>query len=198
MNEGGHTNRRQVLGWMLVAAGSVWSRALQADPHDGTPLQFMPKAPIDPNPLQGELEKYPRCPYCGMDRRQFHHSRHLVQYDDDRVDGVCSIHCLAISLALNIDRGPKAIHAADFGSDAQPKPLIEVAGAVYLIGSELRGTMSKISKMAFASAEAAAKAKAQHGGETGDFDAALRAAYLGMADDTRMIRQRRQERLQRS
>jgi copper chaperone NosL len=52
-----------------------------------------------------------------MDRTQFHHSRHLVQYADDLVDGTCSLHCLAISLSLNIDREPKAIWAADFGAE---------------------------------------------------------------------------------
>jgi hypothetical protein len=57
--------------------------------------------------------------------------------DDDLVDGTCSIHCLAISLSLNLDRGPKAIYAADFGSDAKIKPLVEVDKATYLIGSSL-------------------------------------------------------------
>jgi copper chaperone NosL len=166
---------------------------------DGTPRQFEPKTPPDPNPLQDELAKYPKCPYCGMDRRQWHHSRHLVHYDDGRADGTCSIHCLAISLALNIDRGPKAIYAADFGADAEVKPLVEVDqdGVTYLMGSDLRGTMTTHSKMAFASAEAAGAAQAEHGGELGDFDAALTQAYLGMARDTRMIRKRRAERRRR-
>ncbi len=96
--------------------------------------------------------KYTKCPYCGMDRNQWQHSRHLVQYDDDLVDGTCSIHCLAVSLSLNLDRGPKAIYGADFGSAEAVKPLIEVDKASYLIGSDLKGTMSMQSKMAFASA----------------------------------------------
>ncbi len=116
---------------------------------DGTPLQFMPRTPPDANPLQDEMAKYPKCPYCGMDRIEWQHSRHLVQFDDDLVDGTCSIHCLAISLSLNLDRGPKAIYAADFGSADKVKPLIPVEKAVYLIGSDLKGTMTTTSKMAF-------------------------------------------------
>ena len=161
---------------------------------DGTPLQFMPKTAPDENPLENELEKYPTCPYCGMNRTKWNHSRHLVQYDDGLVDGTCSIHCLAISLSLNIDRGPKAIYAADFGSDAKIKPLVEVDKATYLTGSKLRGTMSMNSKMAFASADAAKAAQATQGGELGNFDQALEKTYLGMAKDTMGIRKRRAER----
>lgn len=161
---------------------------------DGTPLQFMPKAPKDANPLQNELEKYPRCPYCGMDRRMFHHSRHLVQYADDLVDGTCSIHCLAVSLAINLDREPKAIYAAAFGAPGEPKPLINVDEATYLIGGNLPGVMSARSKKAFYGREAAAATRAKLGGELGDFNQALAAAYEDMARDTMMIRKKREER----
>jgi hypothetical protein len=37
-----------------------------------------------------------------MDRKQYHHSRHLIQYSDNLVDGTCSLHCAALSLALNL------------------------------------------------------------------------------------------------
>jgi len=172
----------------LAAAGSIRCEG------DGTPLQFMPRSLPDDQPLIDEFGKYPRCPYCGMDRKQWHHSRHLVHYDDGRADGTCSIHCTAISLALNVDLGPKAIYAADFGSDVELRPLIDVSEATYLIGSALPGTMSARSKMAFADPEAAKSAQSAHGGELDDFDAALLAAYLDMAQDTLMIRKRRAER----
>ena len=160
---------------------------------DGTPLQFIPKTAPDANPLENELTKYPKCPYCGMDRTQYHSSRHLIQYEDDLVDGTCSIHCAALSLAINLDRGPKAIYAADFGSAEKIKPLIKVDGASYLIGSKLPGTMSKTSKLAFASAEVAKAAQAENGGEIGDFNAALTRSYADMAADTIMIRKKRAE-----
>ncbi len=170
-------------GWVKASGEKVAT--------DGTPLQFIPKGQPDDNPLENELQKYPKCPYCGMDRTKWNHSRHLVQYDDGLVDGTCSIHCLAISLSLNLDRGPKAIYAADFGSDAKIKPLVKVDAATYLIGAKLKGTMTMKSKMAFASAEAAKSALATSGGSLGTFDDALRAAHLSMADDTAMIRKKR-------
>jgi copper chaperone NosL len=177
-----------------MTPGKGWMEAKNRCEGDGTPLQFIPKASPDAKPLENELEKYPKCPYCGMDRKQWHHSRHLVQYDDDLVDGTCSIHCLSISLSLNLDRGPKAIYAADFGSADALKPMIPVDEAHYLIGSKLRGTMSRKSKMAFASVAAAEAIQAQQGGELGSFDDALREAYLGMHSDTMMVRKKRAER----
>lgn len=181
-----------------MVPGKGWVKASgEACQGDGTPLQFIPKKAPDANPLENELEKYPACPYCGMNRTQWHHSRHLVQYDDDLVDGTCSIHCLAISLSLNLDRGPKAIYAADFGAANKVKPLVNVDKATYLLGSKLKGTMTASSKMAFASPEAAQAARVEQGGELASFDEGLKAAYLGMAQDTLMIRKRRAEKVRK-
>jgi nitrous oxide reductase accessory protein NosL len=182
----------------VMVPGKGWVEASgKACEGDGTPLQFIPKTAPDADPLTDELKKYPTCPYCGMNRTKWAHSRHLVQYDDDLVDGVCSIHCLAISLSLNLDRGPKAIYAADFSSEEKIKPLMPVDNAHYLIGSALPGTMSKQSKMAFASDSALRAAQGKHGGETANFEAALGAAYADMAKDTIGIRKRRAERRQK-
>jgi nitrous oxide reductase accessory protein NosL len=192
--------RRHLLKTALAlgAVGLTAPVGAAAPSADGTPLQFTPKTPPDAEPLKDELKKYPKCPYCGMDRTQFHHSRHLVQYTDNLVDGTCSIHCLAISLALNIDREPKALWAADFGAADALKPLLDVDKATYLVGSGLPGVMTGRSKKAFATPEAAKAAQAKHGGETGDFGHALQAAYADMARDTLAIRKRREERRRRA
>ena len=171
--------------------GKGWLKQGARCDGDGTPLQFIPKTAPDPDPLKDELKKYPKCPYCGMNRTMWNHSRHLVHYDDDLVDGTCSVHCLAISLSLNLDRGTKAIYAADFGADSKIKPLIKADKATYLVGSDLPGTMTKQSKMAFSAPEAAKAARKNHGGELVGFDEALTRAYLSMAKDTAMIRKKR-------
>ena len=192
-------DRRQVLR-LLATAGVAAGTVVLAPPAlaakcetDGTPLQFVPKTAPDPNPQLDDIAKYPKCPYCGMDRGKFQSSRHLVHYQDDLADGTCSLHCAAISLALNMDRGPKAIYAADFAATSDPKPLVNVDMATYLIGSTIPGVMTQNSKVAFSSKEAAAAAQKEKGGELGDFDAALQAAFQSMASDTRMIRRKRAE-----
>jgi nitrous oxide reductase accessory protein NosL len=198
MSDDTKLDRRQALKTLALGsvAGIVVTHggvALAACEGDGTPMQFVPKTRPDAEPLKDELTKYPKCPYCGMDRKQYHHSRHLVHYADDLVDGTCSLHCAAISLSINLDRGPKAIYAADFGASAEPKPLVNVDQATYLIGSKLPGVMTAKSKKAFASREAAQAAQKENGGELGDFSAALAAAHASMVDDTMMIRKKRAE-----
>ena len=202
MNDPVQTERRQVLRLLVVAGATAGVTALTSPAFaakcetDGTPLQFVPKTALDPNPQDNDIAKYPKCPYCGMDRKQFNHSRHLVHYQDDLADATCSLRCAALSLALNLDRGPKAVYAADFGAKADPKPLVNVDAATYLIGSKLPGVMTKQSKVAFGSKADAEAAKTENGGELGDFDAALQAAYQSMASDTMMIRKKRAEKKQ--
>lgn len=164
---------------------------------DGTPLQFMPKKPADPQAHINDIEKYPKCPYCGMDRRQYHHSRMLIQYSDDLADGVCSLHCAAISLSLNIDRDPKALWVGDNAVEGEPKPLVNVEQAHFLVGSKLPGVMTANSKVAYGSEQAAKAAQAAHGGELVGFDQALLIAYTDMAKDVARIRKMRAERRRR-
>jgi len=188
-------NRRDLLKLSLATAGlaALPAQAAEACPGDGTPAQFTPKKPADPKPLENDLEKTPKCPYCGMDRKMFHHSRMVVHYSDDLADATCSLHCAAISLSLNVDRAPKGIYVAD-NAAADPKPLVEVGKATFLIGSQIKGVMSKRSKVAYASEEAAKASQAANGGELADFDKALLAAYSDMAQDVSMIRKMREER----
>jgi copper chaperone NosL len=190
--------RRDILRLALAGAGVLAATASHAQPAtcpaDGTPMQFIPKKPADPTPTQNDIAKYPACPYCGMSRGQFHHSRMLVHYSDDLPDGTCSLHCAAISLSLNVDRGPKAIYVADFATQGDQKALIEVAQATFLVGSSLPGVMTKRSKVAYGSEAAAKAAQAAHGGELVNFDQALLAAHADMAQDVAMIRKMREER----
>jgi len=145
-------------------------------------------------PLENEFEKYPRCPYCGMVRQAFSYSRHLIVYDDDMVDGTCSLHCAAISLSLNLDRGPKAIYAGDAGAEAEIKPLVDADLATYVIDPKKPGTMTAVSKFAYGDKAKAEAAAAVNSATMVGFDEALRLAYLSMAEDTAAIRKRRAER----
>ena len=191
-------DRRQLLKLSLAAGAGLaattgTSQAAACD-TDRTPQQFIPKTGVDANPLDKEFEKYPKCPYCGMDRKEHHKARMLVQYSDDLADGVCSIHCLSLSLGLNIDREPKQIWGPDYGSAAEPRPLVPVDNLVYLIGADLKHAMTKRSKHSFATPSVAKEFQTKYGGSLGNFNDALREAYLDMAGDVAMIRRNREER----
>lgn len=189
------TSRRQILKLaVLSGAGFLTQTAVaNCEKTDGTPLQFVPKTAPDETPLENELTKYPKCPYCGMDRKEHHRTRMLVHYSDKLADGVCSIHCLGLSLSLNIDREPINIWGVDYAGDAEPRPLIAVEKLQYLIGAKIPMVMTTRSKHSFANAEQIAKAKSEFGGEVGDFNAAIEATYLDMAKDVARIRKNRAE-----
>ena len=194
-------DRREALKLSLLAGAglAVGSQPAQAAvcEGDGTPNQFIPKKPADPQANVNDIEKYAKCPYCGMDRKQYHHSRMLVQYSDDLADGTCSLHCTAISLSLNVDREPKAIWVGDNAAPGDVKPLVEVDKATFLIGSKIPGVMTANSKVAYGTEDAAKAAQAAQGGELAKFDQALLAAYTDMSKDVSRIRKNRAERRKR-
>lgn len=190
-------DRRDALKFSLLTGAGLIASHAHAESScagDGTPAQFVPKNAPDANAQEGDIEKFPKCPYCGMDRKKFHHSRMLIQYSDDLPDGTCSIHCAAISLSLNIDREPKAMWVGDNASGAEVKPLVEVDKATFLIGSKIQGVMTAQSKVAYATEAAAKEAQAANGGELGNFDQALLAAYTSMSHDVSRIRKMRADR----
>ncbi|MDF2140729.1 nitrous oxide reductase accessory protein NosL [Paenirhodobacter sp. CAU 1674] len=185
-------------GMLFAAAGTAQAQEKMVMPWDWTDENGLARfLKVDPNPLENEFEKYPRCPYCGMVRKMFSQTRHLIVYDDDTVDGTCSLHCAAISLSLNLDRGPKTIYAGDAGAEDEVKPLVDVEQATYVIDPSKPGTMAAVSKYAYAD-KAKAEAAMVAGAEMTDFNGALVRSYADMAQDTINIRARRAERRARA
>lgn len=196
-------DRRELLKLPLLASATVFPKVSLADEcptkfTDGTPAQFLPKKMPDPAPQDNDIEKYPSCPYCGMDRRYNHASRMLIHYGNDLPDPLCSIHCATISLAINLSLDPKAIYVGDNASDSEPRPLVEVGKASFLVGSDIPGVMTWNSKVAFSSLEAATEAQKAHGGKLVNFSDALKISFTDLADDLDRMRKNREERRKRA
>jgi copper chaperone NosL len=136
---------------------------------------------------QDDIAKHPACPLCGMDRAKFAHSRVLVEYDDGSNYGACSVHCAAIDMVVHIDKAPQFVMVGDFNT----KQLIDAEKAVWVIGGKKMGVMTKRAKWAFADETAAQNFIAQNGGNRVDFEAAIKAAFEDMYQDTQMIREKR-------
>jgi nitrous oxide reductase accessory protein NosL len=134
-----------------------------------------------------DTEKYPRCPFCDMDRDKFAHSRVLVTYDNGSESGYCSLHCAAISMAIHMDKAPVKIQVADYPS----RELIDAEAAVWVVGGDRPGVMTRRAKWAFRERRQAEAFVSAHGGATAGFEAAMKAAYEDMYADTRMIREKR-------
>lgn len=134
-----------------------------------------------------DVAKHPACPYCGMDRAKFAHSRIYVEYDDGTTIGCCSLHCAAMDLALKIDKTPRATMVGDYNS----KKLIDAEKAYWVIGGSKMGVMTTRAKWAFENKEAADQFIKEHGGDLATFDNALQTAFENMHDDVNMIRKKR-------
>ena len=146
-------------------------------------------APVFASAVEEDLTAFPECPFCGMDRQKFAHSRMFIESEDDS-EGFCSLHCAAIHLALQLDNAPKAIKVGDYNTHQ----LIDAEKAVWVIGGNKMGVMTKRAKWAFAKKEDAEKFVKENAGKLSTFDEAMKAAYEDMYTDTKMIRERRKAR----
>jgi nitrous oxide reductase accessory protein NosL len=135
-----------------------------------------------------DVKASPNCKYCGMDRHRFAHSRMVIEYDDGTQVGVCSLHCAAIDLSLNIDKTPKTIWVADYNTQM----LIDAEKAAWVMDPAKPGVMTRTAKWAFAAKEDAAQFIKANGGNPAVFADCLKAAYEGMYADLKMIREKRQ------
>jgi nitrous oxide reductase accessory protein NosL len=150
-----------------------------------------------PPAIDDELREHPRCVICNMDRRRFHHARHLLVYGDDSVQGTCSVHCAAECMLRERRKGFRAIFAPDYATPGEPKPLVEALSATYLIGSDLPGVMTPVSKVAFASRDAALAAQKTYGGQLSDFAGAIRLSMEETANSLLRRYDNDRERLRR-
>jgi len=136
-----------------------------------------------------DIKMHPECLFCGMDREKFAHSRIVIHYRDKSETGLCSLHCAAVDMAVNLDKTPASIQAGDYNT----KQLVDAEAAFWVIGGDLPGVMTRRAKWAFEKKADAEQFVHKHGGQIADFETAVRAAYEDMYQDTRMIREKREK-----
>ncbi len=138
---------------------------------------------------QDDINKYPSCFYCGMDRAKFAHSRMHLDYDDGSALGTCSLRCAAVDMALFIDKAPTGLQVADYNT----KKLIDAEKAYWVIGGDKMGVMTKRAKWAFENKKDAEGFISAHGGNLASFEEAIEASYADMHKDNKMIREKRKK-----
>jgi nitrous oxide reductase accessory protein NosL len=134
-----------------------------------------------------EMHGKEACPFCGMEKEKFGYSWMVIEYDDAKKQGFCSIHCAALDLALNIDKTPAKIQVGDY----KTKKLIDAEKALWVIGGNKPGVMTKRAKWAFENKSDAEAFIKENGGTAATLDEAMKAAYEDMYADTKMIREKR-------
>ncbi len=109
------------------------------------------------------------CPRCGMNLPKYYKTNHSASLDGKTYQ-YCSIHCLQDHLYDGVSlKNPHVV-------DVETLKFIDVTKAYYVVGSKVRGTMSKTSKYAFALKVNAEAFQKEHGGEIVDFYKALEIA----------------------
>jgi len=127
------------------------------------------------------------CHYCGMKKAMFGHSWMEIEREDGSTVGVCSVHCAAVDMALNIDRPAKRITVGDYDTKKQ----IDAESAHWVLGGDKMGVMTSRAKWAFETKEAAQAFINQNGGEPATFDEVMKASFEDMYQDTLMIQKKR-------
>jgi nitrous oxide reductase accessory protein NosL len=133
--------------------------------------------------VQAEEQKY--CPLCSMNLKMYWKTSHWLTFSDGTRTGFCSIHCTSEvyqQKATEIDRWEV--------TDYDTENLVDARKAHFLIGSDLPGTMTPVSKLAFGALATAKKYQEKHGGAIGSLDDALKQALEGRGEDMAMIKEK--------
>jgi nitrous oxide reductase accessory protein NosL len=120
------------------------------------------------------------CPECGMTLPMFFKTNHVATVNG-KIKQYCSMHCLV----NDVKSGAKLTDIKVV--DVTTLKFISVEKATYVVGSAKKGTMSMVSKYAFANkADAETFAKA-NGGKVVDYATAYKTAESDFANDGKMI-----------
>ena len=128
------------------------------------------------------------CDKCGMNLPKFYKSNHALKYGDG-VKQFCSMHCLVE--AIETDKKGELNKNDIQVVDAVSLKFIPVSKATYVVGSKIKGTMSMVSKYAFADAKKAKEFQAKNGGDIMDFDAVFKKAQASYKKEMKMIHKKR-------
>jgi len=149
--------------------------------------KMMPKnfrmVPMDKAQILQKGEAKMFCPKCGMTLPMFYRTNHAAKVDG-KMEQFCSMHCLV----EEIKSGKKVTDIQVV--DNSTLKFIPAEKAWYVVGSSKPATMSKMSKYAFGTKEAAEKFAKEFGGKVMPFDAVLKMAEAAYDKEAAMIAKR--------
>jgi nitrous oxide reductase accessory protein NosL len=130
------------------------------------------------------------CPVCGMNLKMFYKTSHASKLKDGKKRQYCSMRCLAVdSQEHNISLDDIQVVDVDSGK------LIDANKAFYVVGSNIKGTMAKVSKLAFATEDEAKAFAKEHGGEVTDFKTAFAKANDSLEKDIAMVQMKKEKKI---
>ena len=164
----------------MSLAGLVITSSLIVANADKVMKMFQTVSPAEATLVQtNKTKKF--CPICGMTLPMFYKTNHSSTHDG-HAKQYCSIHCVVEDVEMN-NADLKDIKVVDVTS----LEFIDANKAFYVVGSKKKGTMSMISKYAFADLNNASKFAKEFGGTVMDYNAAYAEAKKDFPKDSMMV-----------
>ena len=101
-----------------------------------------------------------RCDNCGMDRNKWGRTRHEFSASKSKYH-TCSIACVAV-MGMKLNEQPSGVMVAEY---LKPERMLPADKAFYVVGSSAPGTMTAVSKIAFAAKSEASSFAGRYGGK---------------------------------
>lgn len=150
---------------------------------------FSKQADKNASLLQSGFEKY-WCPITGIKLSDYYKTNHAVKLKNGIQRQYCSINSLLKDIKdYGIDR--ETIQVVD----ANSLKFIYAPTAYYVIGSKVKGTMSKVSKIAFKYQNDAFTFQKEFGGEVVSFQTALNEAAKTYEEDKKSLNEKKEKEL---
>ncbi len=150
---------------------------------------FSKTASVEPLLIQKGQERE-WCPVCGMSLKMFYKTNHTSKLYNGTKRQYCSLRCLVVDMqeyGIDID-DIKVV-------DASTQELIDASEAFYVLGSKVKGTMSRVSKLAFKNRDDAEKFLKEYKGKIVDFTTALESAKKSLKLDIAMIKKKKEKKI---
>ncbi len=123
------------------------------------------------------------CPKCGMTLPMFYRTNHAAKVNG-KMEQFCSIHCLVEEM-----KSGKKVTDVQVVDNSTLK-FIPAEKAWYVVGSSKPGTMSKVSKYAFGTKEAAEKFAEEFGGKVMPYAEVLKMVEANFDKEAAMVAKR--------
>lgn len=111
------------------------------------------------------------CSMCGMLIKHFYKTSHIATLNDGSKSQYCSMACMSHDMSHRHYK-KSSVRVVD----AHTEHYIVALDAFYVMDSDVKGTMSRRSKIAFKSKKDAITFQREHGGQIVDFNTAVKAA----------------------
>ena len=164
----------------LLALGTIATFAQAEEVKPKKMMKMFQMVPADKATILQEGTAKMFCPECGMTLPMFYKTNHAATVDGE-VKQYCSIHCV-------VEDTKKGSKLTDIKVvDVTTLKFIAADKAAYVLGSSKKGTMTMVSKYAFANKTDAEVFAKENGGKVVDYSAAYKASESDFAKDSKMI-----------